>query len=77
MRTTIDKAGRLVLPKQLRDRVGMSAGEVDVYVDGAGLRIEPIAGEDVEERDGRLVVPASGTVIDDDLVQALRDADRR
>ncbi len=66
-----------MLPKQLRDRVGMSAGEVDVYVDGAGLRIEPIAGEDVEERDGRLVVPASGTVIDDDLVQALRDADRR
>jgi AbrB family looped-hinge helix DNA binding protein len=77
MRATIDKAGRLVLPKPLRDRVGMTAGEVNVFVDGAGLRIEPISGDDLEERDGRLVVPPSGATIDDELVQALRDADQR
>ncbi|TDE14023.1 AbrB/MazE/SpoVT family DNA-binding domain-containing protein [Jiangella asiatica] len=77
MRTTIDKAGRLVLPKQLRERVGMSAGEVDVTVDGAGLRIEPLAGDDLDERGDRLVVPPSGVVIDDELVRALRDADQR
>lgn len=77
MRATIDKAGRLVLPKVLRDRLGLSAGEVDVVADGAGLRIEPIAGDDVDEEDGRLVVPQSGTAIDDELVRALRDADQR
>lgn len=77
MKATIDKAGRLVLPKLLRDRLGLSAGEVNVFADGAGLRIEPIAGDDVEERDGLLVVPRSGTPIDDELVRALRDADQR
>ncbi|MGH8773785.1 MAG: AbrB/MazE/SpoVT family DNA-binding domain-containing protein [Jiangellaceae bacterium] len=77
MRTTIDKAGRLVLPKPLRDRIGLHAGAVDVFVDGAGLRVEPVARDDLEERDGRLVVRGSGAPIDDDTVQALRDADQR
>ena len=77
MKATIDKAGRLVLPKPLRDRVGLRPGEVEVTFDGAGLRIEAIAGDDLEERDGRLVVPASGAAIDDDLIQTLRHADQR
>lgn len=77
MRTTIDKAGRLVIPRQLRERVGLSPGEVEITVDGAGVRIEPVAGEGLVERAGRLVIPASGAVVDDALVEALRDADRR
>jgi AbrB family looped-hinge helix DNA binding protein len=77
MRATIDKAGRLVLPKPLRDRVGLQPGEVEVFADGAGLRVEAIAGEDLEERDGRLVVPPSGATIDDEMIRALRDADQR
>ena len=77
MRATIDKAGRLVLPKPLRERVGLQPGEVEVFADGAGLRVEAIAGEDLEEIDGRLVVPASGAAIDDEMIQALRDADQR
>jgi hypothetical protein len=31
----------------------------------------------LEERGGRLIIPASGVVIDDEDVQALRDADQR
>jgi AbrB family looped-hinge helix DNA binding protein len=77
MRATIDKAGRLVLPKPLRDRVGLRPGEVNVFADGAGLRVEPIARDVLEERHGRLVVPPSGTPIDDETVRALRDADQR
>jgi AbrB family looped-hinge helix DNA binding protein len=77
MRATIDNAGRLVVPKALRDRVGIRPGEVDVFAEGSGLRIEPLAGDQLEERGGRLVVPASDTPIDDELVQALRDADQR
>lgn len=66
-----------MIPKPLRDRVGLRAGEVEVTVDGAALRVEPLSGESLEERDGRLVIPASGTPIDDDLVRALRDAGQR
>lgn len=77
MRATIDKAGRLVIPKLLRDRLGLSPGVVEVVADGAGLRVEPLAGDALEERGGRLVIPASGAVIDDDTVRSLRDADQR
>lgn len=77
MRSSIDKVGRVVIPRSLRERVGLRAGEVEVTVDGAGVRIEPVAGEGLVEAEGRLVIPASGVVVDDALVQALRDADRR
>jgi AbrB family looped-hinge helix DNA binding protein len=77
MRATIDKVGRLVIPKPLRDRVGLGPGEVEVTIDGAGLRVEPLAGDDLVEECGRLVIPASGVQIVDDLVRALRDADQR
>lgn len=77
MRTTIDRAGRLVIPKPLRDRAGIGSGEVEVFADGAGLRLEPIAGDDLDEHEGRLVVPPSGIPIDDETVRDLRHADQR
>jgi AbrB family looped-hinge helix DNA binding protein len=77
MRTTIDKAGRVVIPRPLRDEVGLRAGEVEVVVDGAGIRIEAVAGEGLSEIGGRLVIPPSGVPIDDRLVRDMRDADRR
>jgi AbrB family looped-hinge helix DNA binding protein len=77
MRATIDKAGRLVIPKALRDHLGLRSGEVEVTADGAGLRVEPLAGESLDERDGRFVIPATGAQIDDAVVRTLRDADQR
>lgn len=77
MRTTIDKAGRLVIPKALRDQVGLRPGAVEVTADGTGLRLEPLAEESLDERNGRLVIPAAGAQVDDELVQALRDAVQR
>jgi AbrB family looped-hinge helix DNA binding protein len=74
MRAVIDAAGCLVIPKQLRDHVGLRPGEVDVTVDGTGLHVDPLAEESLEERDGRLVIPAAGTQIGDGLVRSLRDA---
>ncbi len=77
MKATFDKARRLVIPKSLRDRLGLRPGLVEVHADGSGLRVEPLAAESLDERSGRLVIPPSGTVIDDDAVRSLRDGDQR
>lgn len=78
MRSTIDQAGRLVIPKALRDALGLGPGAVEVVADGAGIRVEPITGgEALGERDGRLVIPSGGAQFDDEAVRALRDAGQR
>ena len=66
----------MVIPREIRRRVGLGAGEVEVTVDGAAVRIEPIAGDELVEVDGRLAIPASGLTIDDQLVRELIDAER-
>ncbi|HUG49284.1 MAG TPA: AbrB/MazE/SpoVT family DNA-binding domain-containing protein [Candidatus Limnocylindria bacterium] len=77
MRTTIDKAGRLVVPRALRDRVGLAGGgEVEVSVDGAAIRIEPVAGSGLREQDGLLLIPRTGATVDGAMVRELIDADR-
>jgi AbrB family looped-hinge helix DNA binding protein len=44
MRTTIDKAGRVVIPAALRERAGLSAGcELEVTADETGIRLERAA----------------------------------
>ena len=77
MRTTIDKAGRLVIPKSLRDQVGITAGEVEVSLDGAAIRIESVAADELVEADGLLLLPAGGPELDEDAVRELRLADQR
>jgi AbrB family looped-hinge helix DNA binding protein len=77
MRAAIDKAGRVVIPKSLRDELGLQPGEVEVIPQGMGLRLEPLAAEGLDERDGRLVIPSGGARVDDALVRSLRDAGRR
>lgn len=77
MKTTIDTAGRLVIPKSLRDQVGITAGEVVVTIDGAALRVEPVSRDDLVEENGHLIIPASGTPVDAATITALRDADQR
>ena len=77
MQTTIDNAGRVVIPKPLRDRAGLRPGPVEVTADGSGLRIEALAADDLIESDGRLVIPPTGARIDRDVVRVLRDAGQR
>ena len=66
-----------MIPKALRDSLGLGPGEVELTADGAGLHIEPIADDRLQDEDGLLVIPAGGTAVDDDLVRALRDANQR
>jgi AbrB family looped-hinge helix DNA binding protein len=78
MEATIDSAGRVVIPKRLRDELGIAPGPVEILRDGAGIRIEPLARSGLDEVDGRLVVPASsGPTVGDDAVRELRLADQR
>lgn len=78
MKTTIDAVGRIVVPKPLREALGLVPGSaVDITQYGAGLQIVA-AGRTARliEEDGVLV--ASGeTRIDDDVVFGLIDAGRR
>ena len=77
MKATIDKAGRLVIPKALRDHLGLRPGPVDVHADGSGLRVEAETAGDLVERGDRLIIPASGNPITDEDVRSLRDADQQ
>ena len=78
MEATIDQAGRVLLPKSLRDALGLLPGtKVDVSWYGAGVQIIP-AGRTARlvEEDGALVATGE-TQIDDDVVFNLIDAGRR
>ena len=77
MRATIDKAGRLVIPRRLRDRIGLGrGGEVELELDGAAVRIAPVSGSELKSVGELLVIPASGTPLSGAAVQELIDADR-
>jgi len=44
MRTTIDKAGRVVIPAAIRERAGLSPGaELEITSDELGIRLERVA----------------------------------
>ncbi|MGH3634801.1 AbrB/MazE/SpoVT family DNA-binding domain-containing protein [Mycobacterium sp.] len=77
MRTTIDKAGRLVIPKPLREQAGITPGEIEISLDGAAIRIESVAADDLVEEDGLLLLPSGGPGLDADAVRELRLVDQR
>jgi AbrB family looped-hinge helix DNA binding protein len=44
MRTTIDKAGRVVIPAGIRERAGLTPGaELEITEDEVGIRLERVA----------------------------------
>lgn len=78
METTIDGAGRLVVPKSLRDLLGLEPGaRVDISQYGIGLQLIPMSRTArLEQRDGATVA-VSDTPITDKDVFGLIDAGRR
>jgi AbrB family looped-hinge helix DNA binding protein len=78
MEAIIDQAGRIVVPKPIRDALGLLPGtKVDITPYGAGAQLVP-AGRTARlvEEDGVLVA-ASDTPVDDDMVFALIDSGRK
>lgn len=76
MRTTIDKAGRVVVPAALRAQLGLVPGPVEIIADGNGVRIEPAIAEQLETEQGYLVL-GEGPTTDADAIRELRLADQR
>lgn len=74
MRTTIDRAGRIVIPKALRERMGWKGeAEVDVYEAPDGtVAIAPV----VDDRP-HLVTTADGWTVLENLGAPVTDADVR
>ncbi|GAB92452.1 AbrB/MazE/SpoVT family DNA-binding domain-containing protein [Gordonia rhizosphera] len=77
MRTTIDRSGRVVVPKELRDRVGLVPGEVEITVSGNALVLEPVTIDVLVEVDGRLLLPGGGPELSTDDIRELRLGDQR
>jgi AbrB family looped-hinge helix DNA binding protein len=66
MRTTIDKAGRVVIPAAIRERAGLTPGSaLEITVDELGIRIERVAAGPRLMKVGRRLV-ARPTVAADD-----------
>ena len=78
MKTSMDSAGRVVVPKPLRDALGLTAGStVDISRYGAGLQLVP-TGRTARLVDESGVLVATGqTAVDDDVVFGLIDSGRR
>jgi AbrB family looped-hinge helix DNA binding protein len=82
MRVTIDNAGRLVLPKPIREAAGLAGGqEVEVRIAGVVIEIEPIQPVvRLRTRPGRLpVLEVSDEVepLTDDDVRTALEAQRQ
>lgn len=77
MQTTIDTAGRVVVPKRLRDEIGLVPGPVEVTVVGAALQVQPLAGDTLVEEEGLLLLPRASEPLSVDQVRVLRHADQR
>ncbi len=78
VKTSIDSAGRIVVPKVLRDALGLIPGStVDISRYGAGLHLIP-SGRTARLVDESGVLVATGDIeIDDQDVFALIDSGRR
>lgn len=71
---TIDRAGRIVVPKSLRDRFGLHPGtelEIEAVADGLHLRARDAAPSFIE-KDGVLVHHAGGPPLELDVAAFIR-----
>lgn len=77
MIVTVDRLGRIVIPKPLRVALGIGPDtQLELMPDGTGLRLEPTrsAERPIGEIDGLPVLdPVEGAVLTDADIRRLRD----
>jgi AbrB family looped-hinge helix DNA binding protein len=78
METSIDGAGRIVVPKALRDALGLGPGtKVDISPFGRGLAVMPQTGTAQLVLEDGLLVARGDRPVTQQEVRALIDAGRR
>ncbi|HEY7053198.1 MAG TPA: AbrB/MazE/SpoVT family DNA-binding domain-containing protein [Mycobacterium sp.] len=78
MQAKVDSVGRVVLPKALRDALGLRAGStVDITRYGSGLQLIPFGRTARLVDESGVLVATGDTPIDDEVMFRLIDADRR
>ena len=82
MRVMVDRVGRVVIPKPLRDAVGIAPdSELEMVVDGNGIRCEVVnrRHRSIDAPDGvpRLRATSDAPRLIDNDVRELRDRDQR
>ncbi len=78
MEAKLDSVGRIVVPKPLRDALGLAAGStVDISRYGPGLQIVPAGRTARVVEEAGVLVATGETTIDDETVFGLIDAGRR
>lgn len=82
MRVVVDRVGRVVIPKVLRDAVGIGPNsEMEMVADGNGIRCEVVNRHrraiDVADGFPRLRAAADAPRLTDHDVRELRDRDQR
>ena len=77
MKTTIDSAGRIVIPKAIREQAGLYAGvPIEIRVDDEGIVLTPERPAQQLERRGRYVAIVrqdAEPAVTGELVEAVRD----
>jgi len=78
MTTTIDKAGRVIIPVEVRKRLGLTAGmELEMVVEGFAIRlVRAVAGPQLVRRGKRLVArprAAEGERIEVDVARLIEE----
>lgn len=77
----IDRAGRVVVPKEVRDRLSLAPdAQLELDIEGDSIRLTPVRqpSRSIVEVDGwPVIAPAAGHTVTDADVQRWRDADQR
>lgn len=79
MRTTIDRAGRVVVPKSLRTALGLSGGdEVEITLEGERIELVPVPRKvNLHKGPGGLLVSDVGVGVGPDEVREEIERTRR
>jgi AbrB family looped-hinge helix DNA binding protein len=74
-KVTLDRAGRVVLPKSLREELHLSPGDtLDLTVQGDEVRLRPRrSSSPLQKKQGVWVFSTGKTMTSDETAEALRD----